>query len=191
MFEKINSFRFAGAISLAVVTTATPAFAARDAETELSGPAAAFAGGFAAIAREDAAAAFGEVDLKPNTYKWSPALAKAKGPASVVVSLSQQMAYVYKGGELVGMASVSSGKPGKDTYPGVFPIVEKKPMHHSRKYDNAPMPFMQRFDEYGTALHAGFNPGEPASHGCVRLPRAFAAKLFTLTKVGDQVIIEA
>jgi lipoprotein-anchoring transpeptidase ErfK/SrfK len=53
------------------------------------------------------------------------------------------------------------------------------------------MPFMQRFDEYGTALHAGFNPGEPASHGCVRLPRAFAAKLFTLTKVGDQVIIEA
>ena len=56
-------------------------------------------------------------------------------------------------------------------------MLEKKPMHRGRKYDNAPMPFMQRIDKYGIALHAGFNPGRPASHGCIRLPAKFAAKL--------------
>jgi lipoprotein-anchoring transpeptidase ErfK/SrfK len=52
------------------------------------------------------------------------------------------------------------------------------------------MPFMQMYDPKGIAFHAGPNPGYPASHGCVRLPKAFAEKLFTLTKVGTEVIIE-
>jgi lipoprotein-anchoring transpeptidase ErfK/SrfK len=96
---------------------------------------------------------------------------------------------VYRAGELIGVSTISSGKPGKNTPPGIFPILEKKRMHHSRKYDNAPMPFMQRLDQYGIALHAGAIPGRPASHGCVRLPAAFAAKLFAMTQVGDRVVI--
>jgi lipoprotein-anchoring transpeptidase ErfK/SrfK len=50
---------------------------------------------------------------------------------------------------------------------------------------------MHRLDDYGIALHAGFNPGEPASHGCVRLPKAFAAKLYDMTEVGTPVLIAA
>ncbi len=50
---------------------------------------------------------------------------------------------------------------------------------------------MQRIDTYGIALHAGINPGRPASHGCIRLPAKFAAKLFTVTKVGTPVMIGA
>jgi lipoprotein-anchoring transpeptidase ErfK/SrfK len=64
-------------------------------------------------------------------------------------------------------------------------------MHRSRKYDNAPMPFTQFIDQYGIALHAGHIPGRPASHGCVRLPSAFAKKLFSTTQVGTPVMIGA
>ena len=60
----------------------------------------------------------------------------------------------------------------------------------SKKYNNASMPFMQRIDEYGIALHGGVNPGFPASQGCVRMPMKFAEKLFGLTKIGTEVIIE-
>ena len=52
------------------------------------------------------------------------------------------------------------------------------------------MPFMQRIDTYGIALHGGKNPGYPASHGCIRLPMKFAEKLYGLTKVGSKVVIE-
>jgi len=89
------------------------------------------------------------------------------------------------------VATISSGAAETPTPTGIFEILEKKPMHHSRKYDNAPMPFMQRIDQYGIALHAGHNPGHPASHGCVRLPKQFAAKLFAATGIGTQVLIGA
>ena len=64
-------------------------------------------------------------------------------------------------------------------------------MHRSRKYDNAPMPFAQFVTDYGVALHAGFNPGRPASHGCIRLPSGFAKKLYTVTQLGTPVFIGA
>jgi lipoprotein-anchoring transpeptidase ErfK/SrfK len=96
---------------------------------------------------------------------------------------------VYRAGQLIGVSTVSTGKEGKETPAGIFPILEKKRTHFSRKYDNAPMPFMQRLDQYGIALHAGAIPGYPASRGCVRLPAAFAAKLFAMTDVGDKVVI--
>ena len=69
---------------------------------------------------------------------------------------------------------------------GFWSVLEKKRFHRSRKYDNAPMPFMQRLDEYGIALHGGNNPGYPASHGCVRLPMKFAENLYGLTRVGGE-----
>ena len=69
-------------------------------------------------------------------------------------------------------------------------VVEAMLPYLSEKYGNASMPFMQRIDEYGIALHGGNNPGYPASHGCVRMPMKFAEKLFGFTKLGTEVIIE-
>ena len=82
-------------------------------------------------------------------------------------------------------------RTSKPTPTGIFSVLDKKPMYRSKKYDNAPMPFMQRIDQYGVALHAGYNPGEPASHGCIRLPAAFAKKLYAVTDLGTPVIIGA
>ena len=61
--------------------------------------------------------------------------------------------------------------------------------HYSNTYDNAPMPHMHRLTWDGIALHAGRLPGYPASHGCVRLPKAFAEKLYGITQIGTPVII--
>ena len=143
----------------------------------------------AADAHSDMIATFGVDQLKPGQYLWDDEA--GDGPARVIISLSNQMAYLYRGDRLAAVTTISSGKPGKDTPTGYFPILEKKPMHRSVKYDNAPMPHMQRLDTYGIALHAGMLPGHPASHGCVRLPAKFAAKLFQVTKVGTPVMIGA
>ena len=51
------------------------------------------------------------------------------------------------------------------------------------------MPHMQRLTNDGIALHAGYIPGHPASHGCVRLPAKFATALFKVTSVGTPVTI--
>ena len=141
-------------------------------------------------ARADMFAKFGTDSLKPGQYLWDSETS-ASGDPRVIVSLEDQMAYLYRGEELVAVSTISSGKPGNDTPMGIFPIKEKKVMHRSRKYDNAPMPHMQRLDDYGIALHAGHLPGRPASHGCVRLPAEFAAKLFRETRVGTTVLIGA
>ena len=69
-------------------------------------------------------------------------------------------------------------------------VLEKRPFYRSKKYDNAPMPWMERIDNYGIAFHGGVNPGYPASHGCMRLPMKFAEKLYSVTKIGTRVVIE-
>ncbi len=142
----------------------------------------------AAIAHQDMMETFGKRP-KPGQYLWRDV--EAAGQPRVVVGLGDQLAYLYRGETLVAVAAVSSGKAPKITPTGIFNVLEKKPMHRSRKYDNAPMPFMQRIDQYGIALHAGHNPGRPASHGCVRLPSQFAAKLYKVTGVGTTVLIGA
>ena len=139
-------------------------------------------------ARSDMLNVFGPKLLKPGQYLWRD-VPDSAGTERVVVSLSDQMAYLYRGSELMAVTTVSTGKPGTDTPLGIFRVLDKKVMHRSRKYDNAPMPFMQRIDQYGIALHAGFNPGRPASHGCIRLPSAFAEKLFSNTTLGTPVLI--
>ena len=143
----------------------------------------------AAVARQDMFEAFGEKSLKAGQYVWRDD--PGDGEPRIVVSLSDQLAFLYRGSTLVAVSTISSGKPGKDTPTGVFPILEKQRFHKSLKYENAPMPFMQRIDKYGIALHAGHLPGTPASHGCVRLPGEFAAKLFRVTEVGTPVSIGA
>ncbi len=144
----------------------------------------------AAMARDDMYHAFGDKALEPGQYVWRDVPASA-GAERLVISLSDQLAFLYRGDTLVAVSTISSGKDSKPTPTGIFPILEKRPMYRSVKYDNAPMPFMQRLDEYGVALHAGYNPGAPASHGCVRLPPKFAARLYTVTEVGTPVFIGA
>lgn len=144
----------------------------------------------AAIARDDLFEAFGPKMLRPGQYLWRDVPASA-GDERVVISLSDQLAFLYRGETLAAVSTISSGAPETPTPTGIFRVLEKKVMHRSRKYDDAPMPFMQRIDQYGIALHAGYNPGRPASHGCVRLPKRFAAKLFAVTGVGTPILIGA
>ncbi|MGY4514487.1 L,D-transpeptidase family protein [Lysobacter sp. HA18] len=129
-----------------------------------------------------------DTPLAPGKFEWTPNDA-ATGPVTIVVSLPAQMVHIYRGDVRIGRSTISSGREGHETPPGVYEILEKDRMHHSNKYDNAPMPYMQRLTWDGVALHAGKLPGYPASHGCVRLPLAFAEQLFQLTERGGRVIV--
>jgi len=166
------------------LATASPAVALETYEAQIA------ASDAASQARIDMTEAFGDKVLKPGQYVWRD-IPEAAGPERVIVSLSDQLAYFYRGSTLLAVSTISSGKPGRDTPTGIFSILDKRPMYRSKKYDNAPMPWMQRIDQYGIALHAGFNPGVPASHGCVRLPSAFAKKLYSVTDLGTPVYIGA
>src|SRR3954454_19197043 len=126
--------------------------------------------------------------LKPGEYWWKPSLSPS-GPVMVLVSVPQQTMHVYRNGILIGRSSISTGSAGNDTPGGVFSILEKKQEHRSKKYDNAPMPFMQRLTWSGIAMHSGQLPGYAASHGCIRLPYDFSQLLFATTSRGGTVII--
>jgi L,D-transpeptidase catalytic domain len=126
--------------------------------------------------------------LKPGDYWWNPQLSPA-GPVVVLVSIPQQTMHVYRNGILIGRSTVSTGSKGHATPGGVFSILEKKETHRSKKYDNAPMPYMQRLTWTGIAMHSGALPGYPASHGCVRLPYDFSQLLFKATEKGGTVVV--
>ena len=145
--------------------------------------------GNAPKAHEDAVALFGPLALKPGDFRWAENVPQT-GEPRVVIDLLSQLFYIYRGDQLVGVATISSGKKGRETPLGFWSVMLKKKKGYSRKYDNAPMPFMQMYDPKGIAFHAGANPGFPASHGCVRLPPKFAEKLFSVTQVGTKVVIE-
>jgi lipoprotein-anchoring transpeptidase ErfK/SrfK len=145
--------------------------------------------GNAPQAHKDAVALFGPLYLKPGQYRWV-ADVPATGDTKVVIDTLTQLLYVYRDDRLIGVATISSGKKGRETPLGFWAVRLKKVKGYSRKYDNAPMPFMQMYDPMGIAFHAGPNPGYPASHGCVRLPLKFAERLYGLTQVGTKVIIE-
>ena len=130
------------------------------------------------------------IDVEEKTKSVGQATTNAFGePTTLVVSLNQQKIDVYRGMALVASSKVSSGMPGHATKPGVFSILEKQRYHHSNIYSGAPMPWMNWLTRSGTALHAGSVPGYPASHGCIRLPLAFAPKLYWITRVGDNVVV--
>jgi hypothetical protein len=126
--------------------------------------------------------------LKPGQYWWKPQLSPS-GPLMVLVSIPQQTMNVYRNGILIGRSSVSTGSKGNATPGGVFSILEKKQEHYSKKYDNAPMPNMQRLTWTGIAMHSGNLPGYPASHGCIRLPYDFSQLLFSATSKGGTVVV--
>jgi lipoprotein-anchoring transpeptidase ErfK/SrfK len=144
--------------------------------------------GNAPQAHKDMVAEFGKLGLKPGEYVW--AATAPEGDTRIVVDLLTQMTYVYRGDKLLGASSMSSAKTGHITPYGYWSILEKRPFYRSKKYENAPMPWMQRIDEYGIAFHGGVNPGYPASHGCIRLPMKFAEKLYGVTRLGTKVVIE-
>jgi len=137
----------------------------------------------------DMVAEFGKIGLKPGQYLWAASI-PAEGETKVIIDRLTQMAYVYKGDDLIGVSTVSTAKQGHITPLGKWTILEKRPFYRSKKYDNAPMPWMERIDDYGIALHGGGTPGYPESHGCIHLPMKFAQKLYGLTKIGTEVVIE-
>ena len=178
------AFALAASATLALSVPAAPAAASVE-----TAEAKATAASAADIALADMFEAFGDKTLKPGQYLWRDV--ESDGPTRVIVSLTDQLAFLYQGNTLLAVSTISSGTDDHPTPTGIFPILEKKPMHRSVKYDNAPMPFMQRIDKYGVALHAGNLPGYPASHGCIRLPAKFAAKLYRVTDIGTTVLVGA
>ncbi|MBC9251441.1 hypothetical protein A9179_14310 [Pseudomonas alcaligenes] len=126
--------------------------------------------------------------LKPGQFLWYPQVSP-QGPVTLLVSLTEQRAYVYRNGLLIGVSTVSTGRAGKDTPTGVFTILQKSVNHHSTLYNSAAMPYMQRLTWDGVALHAGSLPGYPSSHGCVHLPLEFAKTLYTITGFDSTTVI--
>ncbi|QCB44157.1 hypothetical protein E5673_01670 [Sphingomonas sp. PAMC26645] len=143
---------------------------------------AASAAAIAAMPIEQAA-----TELSPNQFVWKDN--GSSEPVSIVVSLMEQRAFVYRGSTMIAATTISSGKDGKDTPVGTYPILQKNAVHKSSLYDDASMPFMQRLTWDGIAIHAGRNPGFPASHGCIRVPLGFAKQLFGVTTLGTTVTV--
>lgn len=111
-------------------------------------------------------------------------------PLQIFVSKDTQSLVVYDGDQVVATSNVSTGKRGHTTPSGIFSVIEKKKTHFSNLYDDAPMPYMQRITWSGVALHESRHvPGYPASHGCVRMPKAFAKQLYAMTRRGFHVVI--
>jgi lipoprotein-anchoring transpeptidase ErfK/SrfK len=138
------------------------------------------------------------------------------GKPSITINLHEQRAYFYKGDTLVAVSQVSSGREGHDTRPGTFKIIQKDPDHRSSAYGDyvdpatqavvkanvangkdpkppgsvflgAPMPHFMRITNDGVGMHAGYLPGVPASHGCIRMPAFMADRFFASVDLGTPV----
>jgi len=137
------------------------------------------------------------------------------GKPSVKISLTEQRAYFYKNGLLVGISQLSTGREGLNTPVGHFSIIQKDKDHVSTKYGDfvddagtvikpnvaigdpkppgthfkgAPMPYFMRIVD-GVGMHAGYLPGFPASHGCIRMPEFMAENFFKSVSTGTPVTI--
>jgi|GEM_PF-522440 len=118
-----------------------------------------------------------------------PEAARLDRPLFVVASIADQQVSIYNHSGLVARSAISTGIAGHPTPKGIFTIIGRERFHRSNIYSSAPMPFMQRITWSGIAMHLGVVPGHPASHGCIRLPAAFAAKLWGMTRIGERVVI--
>lgn len=138
------------------------------------------------------------------------------GSPSIVINLTEQEVYFYKGGKLAGRSPISSGKEGYRTPTGSYSIIQKNIDHVSNLYGNyvddsgnivvrnvgvledprppgtrfagAPMPYFMRITG-GVGMHQGFLPGVADSHGCIRLPREMAQIFYENTPLGTPVRI--
>jgi len=112
----------------------------------------------------------------------------------IVVDLSTQMAYAMEDGIVVFDGRISSGKRGRETPTGEYRIMQKKRYHKSNLWPKpnggAKMPYMMRLTNSGIAMHLGYVPDKPASHGCIRLENGFAQKMYKWARVGTYVYVE-
>jgi L,D-transpeptidase catalytic domain len=111
----------------------------------------------------------------------------ADAAVRITVDKSTQEMTVQVDGATRWQWKVSTGRTGHDTPAGSFRALSMDANHHSKQYDNAPMPHSIFFTDLGHAIHGSFavrRLGTRASHGCVRLEPANATKLFAL--VGQQ-----
>jgi hypothetical protein len=131
----------------------------------------------------------------------------------VIINLTEQAAYLVEDGRVVLISPIASGKEGRGTPTGTFRIISKDLNHQSGSfglvmnsygrivdanatpgshispgchYEPAPMPYFMEFCKY-VGMHAGYLPGYPASHGCVRMPKDLAAEFFARVQVGTPV----
>jgi len=137
------------------------------------------------------------------------------GNPSITIDLREQQARFYRDGRLVGVSLISSGREGYDTPTGNFTIMQKSKDHVSNLYGDyvdgagnvmvanvgvkrdpkpagaqfrgAPMPYFMRITPGGVGMHAGFLPGFPASHGCIRMPERMAEIFFANVSQGTPV----
>src|SRR6202171_3604603 len=114
---------------------------------------------------------------------------KPQGPLIIAISIDRQNLRIYDANGFFAETPISTGMRGHPTPMGVFSVIQKHKFHHSNIYSWAPMPYMQRITWSGVAMHAGVLPGYPASHGCIRMPMAFAVKMWNWTKMGARVVI--
>ena len=112
----------------------------------------------------------------------------------IVVDLSEQRAYAIEDGSVVFEGRISSGKSGRETPNGEFKVLGKERYHKSNLWPKpnggAKMNYMLRLTNGGVAMHLGYVPNHPASHGCIRLKNGFAQKMFKWAKVGIPVYVE-
>ncbi|NPA50401.1 MAG: L,D-transpeptidase family protein [Epsilonproteobacteria bacterium] len=112
----------------------------------------------------------------------------------IVVDLSKQEAYAYENGKMVMSGWISSGMKEHPTPTGVYYILEKQRFHISNQWPKpnggAKMPYMMRLTWSGVAMHLGYTPNYPASHGCIRLKNGFAQRLYKWANVGTKVVIK-
>lgn len=116
-------------------------------------------------------------------------VSRAKGTLQAIISLDKQQLTLYSGNEAIAHSRISTGMRGRSTPTGIFSVIQKDRWHRSNLYDDAPMFFMQRITWSGVAMHEGYVPNYPASHGCIRLPSAFAKQIWGLNSMGMRVII--
>ncbi|MDB6069545.1 MAG: hypothetical protein JWL81_716 [Verrucomicrobiales bacterium] len=140
------------------------------------------------------------------------------GPSRVRINRAEQTAYFYRGDQLIGKSWLSTGDAGHTTPAGSFRIIQKNKWHKSSrygaavdsqgnvvdaeidikkdrlppgtKYEGAKMTNFMRLTNDGIGMHAGFLPGYPASHGCIRMPEQMSEIFFNNVELGTPVTIE-
>jgi hypothetical protein len=106
----------------------------------------------------------------------------------VTVDLSSQRAWVTKRGRIINHTMISTGREGYGTPAGRYVITDKHTSHVSTLY-HVDMPWFMRLNCGAIGLHSGYVTGQPASHGCIRLPDEKAKEFFSQVRVGDEVEI--